>query len=909
VTVTPNPAHSYVALYSDSLRLRGGVLAALSRVTRGLGKWLEAAEMLQDPGARARAELTSIYLADRIALAKNPDASTSYAIVCWMSDLNRLPVAQGKIPDTPREEYIALNRWTATDLGATVGDTLTLSYLVATADGGHETRTMPLPLVAIVDLAGPAADPMLTPPFEGITDAKTIEEWNPPFPVDLKRVTDRDEEYWEKHRTTPKAFVSRATAIRLWTGPLTVQDPQLNLHITSARVFPPEGESVAALAERLGTELSEHVWSREAGWKFEPVRERALAASAGSTDFGTLFLSMGFFLVLSGMGFAAMLLRLSIARRAGEMGMLEAVGIRGGRAARLVFAEGAALSLVGSIAGAPFGIAYAGGIIFLLRTWWQGAVASAPLWLHVGALWIVGGFVGGLATGLVASWWATRALRRRRTLGLLAGWQAGAARPPGRTAAKVAVTVAVILAGAAVVACVISVDAATRVAAFFGSGAALLIASLCAAYAVLARAARNRTRRLTRASLALGTAAMHRGRSLLAFGLLACATFVIVAVAANERDMSRIDPHDKSSGTGGFSLRAISALPLNGDLNTPAGRGKLGFPEEDEAVWQDVRVMPFLMSSGDDASCLNLARPQRPRILGVPDAMVGRGGFTVDTGGRELPQSAPSPWALLKKYESPDHWDRAAALLAGRVPAFGDAETLQWQMHVGLGDTLLVPASAAAPIGADNGRTVQIVGRLASSIFASELLISEEQFRHTFPSESAPRYYLIETPPGRADAVADSLRRTLGEYGLEVRPTVEILAELKGVQNAYLMTFLALGGLGVVLGTVGLVVVVLRNALERRGEFALMLASGFRRGDLARLLVVENAGLLVGGVVCGTASALVAVLPQLGAANAAINWPAILTLLAAILAVGLVSCIAAAAAAVRGPLIEALRSE
>jgi len=49
------------------------------------------------------------------------------------------------------------------------------------------------------------------------------------------------------------------------------------------------------------------------------------------------------------------------------------------------------------------------------------------------------------------------------------------------------------------------------------------------------------------------------------------------------------------------------------------------------------------------------------------------------------------------------------------------------------------------------------------------------------------------------------------------------------------MTFLALGGLGVILGTVGVVVVVLRSALERRGEFALMLAVGFEHRHLGSL--------------------------------------------------------------------------
>ncbi len=145
--------------------------------------------------------------------------------------------------------------------------------------------------------------------------------------------------------------------------------------------------------------------------------------------------------------------------------------------------------------------------------------------------------------------------------------------------------------------------------------------------------------------------------------------------------------------------------------------------------------------------------------------------------------------------------------------------------------------------------------------------------------------------------------------GLEVRGTRDILNELTGVQNAYLSTFLTLGGLGVVLGTVALAATLLRNAFERRGEFALMLATGFSRRAIAGLLVMENAELLIAGLLCGSASALVAVAPQLGSVDAAVNWAAVIALIAAIMGVGLAACIVAAAASVRGNLVEALRSE
>ena len=61
------------------------------------------------------------------------------------------------------------------------------------------------------------------------------------------------------------------------------------------------------------------------------------------------------------------------------------------------------------------------------------------------------------------------------------------------------------------------------------------------------------------------------------------------------------------------------------------------------------------------------------------------------------------------------------------------------------------------------------------------------------------------------------------------------------MQNTYLSTFQSLGGLGLLLGTLGLAAVQLRNVLERRGELALLRAAGFRRRTLAALVLLENA--------------------------------------------------------------------
>jgi ABC-type antimicrobial peptide transport system permease subunit len=108
---------------------------------------------------------------------------------------------------------------------------------------------------------------------------------------------------------------------------------------------------------------------------------------------------------------------------------------------------------------------------------------------------------------------------------------------------------------------------------------------------------------------------------------------------------------------------------------------------------------------------------------------------------------------------------------------------------------------------------------------------------------------------------------------------------------------------------VGIVTVIMRSVLERRRELALMAATGFSGPQLARLLLLEHGGLLVAGLAVGTTAALVAVAPQLRQAQAAVNWPALLATLLAVLIVGLGSSVLAVRAALRGSLLEALRSE
>ena len=65
-------------------------------------------------------------------------------------------------------------------------------------------------LAGTIPMAGPAADPGLTPEFPGVTDKVSIRDWNPPFPFDNKRIKpgDRNERFWDAYRSAPRAYVN-----------------------------------------------------------------------------------------------------------------------------------------------------------------------------------------------------------------------------------------------------------------------------------------------------------------------------------------------------------------------------------------------------------------------------------------------------------------------------------------------------------------------------------------------------------------------------------------------------------------------------------------------------------------------------------------------------------------------------
>jgi putative ABC transport system permease protein len=117
--------------------------------------------------------------------------------------------------------------------------------------------------------------------------------------------------------------------------------------------------------------------------------------------------------------------------------------------------------------------------------------------------------------------------------------------------------------------------------------------------------------------------------------------------------------------------------------------------------------------------------------------------------------------------------------------------------------------------------------------------------------------------------------------------TADRLAAYARVKNTYLSTFQTLGSLGLMLGSIGLAVVLMRNLVERRAELALLTAIGFGRGKRVGLVLWENSFLLVVGLVVGAGCAIVGILPTLVGGARTINLVSLAATLGAVLVIGL----------------------
>ncbi|HZL34617.1 MAG TPA: ABC transporter permease [Tepidisphaeraceae bacterium] len=834
--------------------------SAFARDTYLAPPMVAAAEKAAD-SLKLRLREVSVNLVNSIGniTSGQPPRAIHYAVGAGISSLDEGQLA-------PNE--IAINQWSADQLNAKVGDTLRIDYYLRQSGGDLTDASKilkPAQLTFVVryvlPMAGMGADPDLPPNYKGLTDADSVADWDPPegLKIDKKLVTAADEDYWKKYHAAPKLYINFETARKLWGG---VYGDVTGLRIPAA--------SSAAFSRQLLANLH----PESMGLSFRPIKAQQLEAASGGTDFSMFFVMFSFFLIVAAALLVAMLFRLNVEQRARQIGLMSAIGFSPGRLRRMALGEGMLLALLGGVIGLAGAIGYTYLIILGLRTRWMDAVGTTSMRLHIVPLTLAYGFAASLLVACCAILWAVWRVGKAQAARLLAGgWGLNIGRRGrGRIIRWIGISLALI--GIATVA--MSVAGSISAEEGFGGGALLLCGALFWLGATLRprpHAGASFVGAASLARLGIRNGSRHTARGVLSVGLIGFAAFTLITVAAMQQQGIK-DPGRRDSPTGGYRLILSAAIPLTGDLNTVEGRQLLGIREPRNPLWRNVHFTALRRWAGQDISCLNLTKPSSPTILGVPPEMIERNAFIKG----DAITTAKNPWQLLDSDQGEE------------IPVIADADTQEYVLQVPLKGTIPITDQLGRP------RKLVLVATIAHSIFQGQLLMSDANFRKLFPAQSGFGVVLIDVPGSnerriehRVDLAARALSTELADYSVSVDTTVSRFQAYQNVQNTYMETFQTLGALGLMLGTLGLAVVLIRTVIERKAELALLASLGFTSAARVGLVLSENAFLLILGLALGTACAVIGIIPALTRESRPINIANLAGTLGIVLAVGLIS--------------------
>lgn len=855
--ITPDTA--FVALSDlqkqiDMEERVNGVLSAQSSVLSAERRAIEdfGLKLTRVSGAQKKWEIsTSRVFLDPILAEKLLATPQAYGVLTYL--VNGITSAKGGTPysmitaaDRISSDGITITQWLADDHHLQVGDDLTLKYF--TVGLGRELKQADaiFKVAKILPMTDPEVTKAWTPEFPGVSDVDNCRDWEPGIPMDMKAIRDKDEKYWDDYKGTPKGFISLAAGQKLWNN-------RFGAH-TAIR-FPDSGQDEATLKHEIVSKLQ----LSDIGLVVRDFKADADAAAKGSVDFGGLFIGLSMFLIAAALVFAALLFLFTLERRASQIGLLLAIGWTPKNVRRVLLHEAGVIAIVGVLLGILGGRFYTQLALDGLSGAWSGAAKGLPLVFEASLTTQIAASLGTLVVVLLTLGWASRKLFTTPARNLIDGSiTSDISRLTSHSNLPAHLTL--LIAIALIPAAMASSDPMAVSGMFFGSGMLLMIAGLLYLRRWMRRDSTSLAQTLTQ--IALRNISRRTSRSLAVIGMMAGGIFLVVAVNA-----FRMDATD--AGTGGFTLIGESSLPVYEDLNSKAGREAFALDEE---LLAQTTIVPFRVREGDDASCLNLNRAQKPQLVAVDFAKL-TDRFAFASGS--LPQQP--------------------------LEALADQATAMWGLGKGVGDTIDYTAADGSTF------QVKLTGLLAGSVLQGKVIISEASYLAKYPDAAGYRFFLIASD--KPEQVSAHLTRQLEQRGLALEPAKQRLEAFLAVQNTYIGIFTILGGLGVLLGTAGLGVLVARHVLERRGELGLMQALGFRSGALRRLILGEHAALLVIGVLLGSLTAALAVFPALQQGGGDLPLGFLGSLIGGILLLGLLICLLATIFAVRGKLIESIRRE
>jgi putative ABC transport system permease protein len=742
------------------------------------------------------------------------------------------------------ENGIIINQWLANDLNATLGDTIRMTWYAPDSINHLIEKSDRFIIKRIVQIDSIWGDRTLMPEFPGISNSETCSGWDAGVPVKMNKIRKKDEDYWKKFKGTPKAFIPYETGKLLWGnnfGPATALRFSENL-------------SQKEIEEKLGSVLD----PEQSGFTISDLREEALKAVSKSVDFGTLFISLGFFIILS----SILLLSLSISAyfdvKKDNITTLYTLGFTNRQILKLLILETGFISIVGSILGSLFGLLFNSLIINALNSVWRGAVQTDTLSASTGIVPIFSGFLSTLIILVSLSWYKTD-----RFLKSLSKKRVGDLQFPSKQTNLLFLLSFAVISAASYFSSFLLKGFSTQFAFVAGSFLFLTLILFFRQY-YLGGIIPSDLKILHNYNFSRLNYRFRPSYAIAPVIFIATGIFALFITSFNRVNYD-MGENNKSGGTGGYLFWCETGVPVIQDLSATKAKREFGLEDDD---FKGMEIVQIARKEGDDASCLNLNHVASPPILGIdPAIFINRGSFSFSSAISEF--TGKNPWEML-----------GSAPLNNTIYGVADQTILEWGLKIKCGDTLVMKA--------ESGQILKIImaAGLRSSIFQGNILIGSANFKKFFPSVSGSSLFLVDGNPVLSERYKRILEERFVNYGISVDPATERLKSFYQVTNTYLSVFTILGAFGMIMGIFGLGFILSRNYHQRLKEFALLNATGFSIFRIRKYLLSDLFVILSAGIITGIISAIVATLPSIRG-NSDLPWKILLVMILSVLITGI----------------------
>lgn len=606
------------------------------------------------------------------------------------------------------------------------------------------------------------------------------------------------------------------------------------------------------------------------------------AAARSGTELRTLFSSLGTFSALVGVLLLVNLFVMLAEERKSELGVMRAVGLRRSRLVRLFGLEGGLYSVAAALLGTVLGIGVGRAVVAATSSIIADDGDLTFVFAVRPASLVAGGLIG-LTISLVTVWGTSLRIARLHVIRAIRDLP----DPPASrlTLRRAVATTTGVLAGTALAQAGVAGDAGPLVIA--GPAVAL--------FSALPLVARVVPRRLAVAAVALlsGVWAVIAADAVpAAFEVGSYDIFVVqglVLVAAGVALVTQADRvwawvSDRLADRGGLSARLALAYPL-------ARRGRTGLLLAMFSLVVFTLALVSAISASDSARAPQLtadvsggwdlwvdSSPTGPLTAAQIAGVEGVEQVSpMVTGVADLTTPAESdPLAWTVTGIDPSMLDRGTPALSDRDDRFASDHDAFAAVAAGSGVAITTedlmqgdgpPGDAAVAVGdtvtvtdpvTGEGVPFEIVGVTDEDWTGGGLLVARSTVVEVLGARATESRHLVAVDGGAdAEAVAHRITADHVTSGADARTFAGAVADEMVESRAFMRLLQGYLGLGLVIGTAGLGVVMVRAVRERRRQVGVLRALGFPARVVRRAFLLEAGFVALQGIVIGLALGLV----------------------------------------------------